>query len=218
MSNPGTAAAGQTARASAELQKALADLSLPALQQALSAYTADLGTPGQEPASISKAFGAARDQLNVDFASEKDAEAAYVKQQALQSGMNYNPQAVTQTIGQLGQQLEQQRAQSTRALNFQEAQSGLTQTNQLLSGINQGAGTLLGGSMRFGQNALQSDQLLQQLSQQNQQQGSTYGSLAGSVLGGLAGTYLFPGVGTALGAGLGGALGGAAGGYFGGGH
>lgn len=208
-SNPGTEAAGTTARSSAELQQALSNIALPALRDVLKTGLADLGQPGSEPDSVAKAFGSARESINSDYAATNERGAATIKQQALQSGMNYNPQAVSATISQLGNSLEAQRAQSQRALSFQEAQAGQNQTNQLLSQINQGAGSVLSGSLRFGQNALGSDQLLSNLYAQNQQQGATYGGLLGSVIG----TAIYPGLGTALG----GAVGGLAGGLIGGG-
>lgn len=214
MQNPGTEAAGQQARATAELQQTLSGIALPALRDVLGISLSDLGQPGQEPDSVRRAFGDARQSVNQDYAAANERGTAAIRQQALQSGMNYNPQAVSATVAQLGSSLEQQRAQSQRALSFQESQAGLTQTNQLLSMINSGAGNLLSGSLRFGLNALGADQTLSQLYAQNQQQGSVYGSLAGTVIGGLLGTVA--GGNTYLGASLGGAAGGALGGLIGG--
>ena len=209
MSQPDNTA-GTTAKASAELERALAGISLPAITEALNAFTADLGQPGQEPSSIRKAYGEVRSNLRQDFESVKNSAAATVKQQALQSGMNYNPQAVNEALTTVATNLQGSEMQQLRALNFAESQAGLNQTNALLSNITGTAGNLLSGAFRFGGNALQSDQILRQYQQQAQQQGSTYGALAGSILG----TLIYPGIGTALG----GALGGAAGGYFGGGY
>ena len=206
-SNPGTEAAGQTAQSAANLQQALSNIALPALQDVLGTSLADLGSPGQEPNSVSKAFGDARNSVNQDSQAANASGSAAIQQQALQSGQPYNRQAVSDTMTQLGSGLEQQRAQSQRALSFQEAQAGQNQTNQLLSSINQGAGSILSGSMRFGTNAMSSDQLLSNLYAQNQQQGATYGS----VIGGLIGSYFGP-VGTAAGAGIGGLAGVAIGG------
>lgn len=204
---PGADAAGTTAKASAELQRQLADLSLPAIKEALGQWGADLGTPGQEPSSIRRAYGQARASLREDFAGNEEVAAATLKQQALQSGGNANPGAVNEAMGLLGQRLASSEGQQMRALNFQEAQAGLNQTNSLLSNITGASGNLLSGSFRFGGQALQADQLLAQYQQQQSQQYSTYGALAGSILG----TIAYPGIGTAIG----GALGGAAGGYFG---
>lgn len=205
--------AGTTARASAELQSQLAGLSLPAIKEALAAWTADLGTPGQEPSSIRKAFGDLRTGVKQDFADNRERSAAYIKQQALQSGTNYSPQAMSETMSQLSSGLRSSEAQQLRAINFQEAQAGLTQTNSLLSNITGTAGQTLSGSMRFGGNALQSDQLLAQYEQQQRQQNAQYGAYAGTAIGGLLGS-IFPGVGTAVGAGVGGAAGGLVGGIW----
>lgn len=204
--------AGTTARASAELQQSLAGLSLPAIKEALAAWSADLGQPGQEPSSIRKAFGNIRAGVKEDFAANRERSAAYIKQQALQSGTNYSPQAMSETMSQLSSGLRSSEAQQLRAINFQEAQAGLTQTNSLLSNITGTAGRTLGGSLSFGGNALQSDQLFAQYEQQQRAQNSQYGSIAGTIAGGLIGTLL--GGQTALGAGLGGAAGGAIGGIW----
>lgn len=203
-SNPGTEAAGQTALSSAQLQQALSNIALPALTDVLSTQVSDLGTPGQEPDSVSKAFGEARQSIQQDYQSSNERGTAAIKQEALQSGMPYNPQAVSATVSQLGSQLEQQRAQSQRALSFQEAQVGQNQTNQMLNSINQGAGSLLSGSLRFGQNSLGADQTLSQIYAQNQQQGTAIGGLIGAAIG----TVAYPGIGTALGGAAGGVVGG----------
>lgn len=207
-SNPGTDAAGQTAFTSAKLQEVLAGLSLPAISQALDAYTADLGRPGEEPVSVRKAFGDTRLQLNNDYAKSKESSAAYLTQQFKQNGSLGGDSVLGYNQSQLGRNIDTNQVQANRSLNFQEAQAGLNQTNQLISGINGVGGNLLSGSLKFGQNALGADQLLAQVSQQNQQQAATYGSLIGAA----AGTVIYPGIGTALGGAVGGAVGG---GFFG---
>jgi hypothetical protein len=112
---------------------------------------------------------------------------------------------------QLSNQLSDSEHQQIRALNFQEAQAGQNQTNQLLSNITGTSGNILSGALRFGGNALQSDQLLQQYQQQQRQQNSQYGSIAGTIVGGAIGTYFGNPV---LGAGLGGSAGGFIGGLW----
>lgn len=206
-------AAGTTARASAELQQTLAGISLPAIREALAAYSADLGQPGQEPSSIRKAFGDVRTGLQQDYAASRERSAAYIKQQALQSGTSYSPQAVSEASTQLAQGLNASEAQQLRAINFQEAQAGLTQTNSLLSNITGTAGRALSGSLQFGGNALQSDQILAQYQAQQRQQNAVYGSIAGTVLGGIFGSIV-PGIGTVAGAGIGAGLGGAGASFF----
>ncbi len=205
--NPGSDAAASTARSSAELQQALSSIALPALRDVLTYSMRDLGQPGSEPDSVSKAFGDARSSIRASYDNSNARGTAAIKQQALQSGQNFNGAALQSTLTQFGSQLDQGRTQSLRALNFQESQAGLNQTNQLLSQVNSGAGSLLSGSMQFGRNALQSDQLLSQLYGQNQAQGAQYGALAGSLIG----TLIYPGIGTALGGALGGVAGGALG-------
>lgn len=217
MSSPDSSAS-QVARSSAELQKKLAGVSLPAIRQALDLMTSDLGSPGQVPGSIQAAFGEVRSGLKEDFEAERDRGAATIRQRALQGGQSYAGGAIRAASERLGMDLSQHEAGALRALRFQEAQTGMAQTNQLLSNISGTAGSLLSGSLRFGSNALQADQVLQSLQAASAQRGSTIGSIAGTVLGGLAGTFIGgPGFGTAAGASLGGAAGGALGGYFGGG-
>lgn len=209
--------AGQVARVSAELQKKLADISLPAITGALDQMTQDLGAPGQVPGSVAAAYGEVRSDMREDFEAERDRGAATIRQRALQGGIGYAGDAIGAATERLGRNLSANEAGSLRALRFQEAQAGLSQTNQLLSNITGSAGSLLSGSLRFGQNALQADQVLQSMQAAAASRGSTIGGIAGTVLGGIAGTFLLPGLGTAAGASLGGALGGAAGGYLGGG-
>jgi hypothetical protein len=214
MSNTGAAAVERSARSSAELEKALADISFPALARALGEQLGDLGAPGSEPASVASQFRQARETLMGDYSAEQERAKADILQQARSSGYNYSPQAISEATSSASRTLASGEARSLRALNFQEANAGLDQTNQMLNAINAGAGNVLSGSFRFGQNALQADQLLAQAIEMRRRQNSTYGGIAGTVVGGILGSY-FPGVGTALGAGVGGALGGAAGGFFG---
>lgn len=212
MSNPAVNAAGETARSSAELQQALADISLPALGTALSAYLKDLGAPGTEPASVASEFRAARETLMGEYSAEEERAKAAILQEAKSSGMNYSPAAVSEAVSETGRMLESGRARTLRSLKFQEANAGMAETNTLLSSINAGAGSVLGGAYRFGSNALTADQLLAQAIAQRQQQNSTYGSIAGTVLGGVLGYFAGNPV---LGASLGSAAGGAVGGFIG---
>jgi len=207
--------AGTTARASAELQNSLAGISLPAIKEALAGYMSDLGQPGQEPASIKKAYGDVRAGLASDYESNRASSSAYLKQQALQSGTNYTPSAMTEASTMLSNQLSDSEHQQIRALNFQEAQAGMNQTNSLLSNITGTSGNILSGALRFGGNALQSDTLLQQYQQMQRQQNSQYGSLAGTIVGGAIGAYVGGPGGATLGAGLGSAGGGLIGGLWG---
>lgn len=214
-SNPGTEAGSAIGRASAELQQIFANLALPAITQGAGAYLADLGQPGQVPASVTRAFGQARESLARDHDTANARGRATLEQSALQSGMAYNPAAVSEASDTLVRTLEDARSRRLRALNFAEANAGQNQTNYLLSQLIGTSGNLLGGSLGFGQNAMQGANFMSQAFQQQQQQGATYGGIAGSIIGGAAGSII-PGLGTAAGAAAGGALGGAAGGYWGG--
>jgi hypothetical protein len=206
MDNPGLDAAGQTARASSELQQALSALALPAIKQAMGAQFEDLAGPGQIPVSVSRAFGQAREATLKDFDTANVRGRATIQQASLQSGLHYDPASVSAASVQLGQSLDESRANAIRALNFKEANAGLNQTNYLLSQLTGESGQLLSGAMNFGGNALQSSNLLSQQYQQGAQTGGTIGSVLGAVIGTAAGGN------TALGAGLGGLVGS----YFGG--
>lgn len=188
---------------------------MPALGLAGQSAIADLGAPGTEPASVRSAFATARLKTEQDYDSASARAQAEIKQEAGQSGMNYSPAAVSETTSLATQSIDQARSQSLRGLAFDEANSGLSQTNFLLSSLIRTGGTAASGAMGFGQGAIGAGQILSSLAQQGQQQGATYGSLIGTVAGGVLGSY-FPGVGTAVGAGLGSAAGGALGGWLGG--
>lgn len=212
-SDPGAAAAGQQARSAAELQQQLTGVALPYLTKALASYEADLGAPGSIPANVASEFRTARETLMGDYSAEQERAKAEIIQQAKQSGMDYSPAAINETLATAHQALESGRARSLRALSFQEANAGLAETNALLSSINAGAGSVLSGSYRFGANALSVDDMLSQAIARRRAQNSQYGSIAGTIVGGLLGTLA--GGQTVLGAGLGGAAGGALGGFFG---
>lgn len=203
-SSEGTEQQADIGRASAELQQLFASFALPALQQTSRAHLLDLGAPGSIPASVRAAYGQARERTNADFEHAESAGRATVNQAALQSGMAYNPSALSDSGDALAMELNRARAQRMQALRFQEAQAGQNQTNYLLSQLTQTSGNLMQGSLGFGQNAFQAGGLLNQMSQQQGQQGSLYGSIVGGVLG----SILSPGAGTAVGSAAGGAVGG----------
>jgi len=205
-SNPGQESASAISRVSAELQQIMASLALPAITQAAGANLADLGQPGQLPLSVQRAFGEARAGVNTDAETSNARGAATIRQAALQSGMNYNPGALTEATDAYSRQLESIRTRRIRALQFQEANAGQNQTNLLLSQLIGSGGQLLGGALGFGQGALQGANIAGQAYQQASGQNATYGSVIGGILGSIIpGTQ---GWGTALGAAAGGAIGG----------
>jgi hypothetical protein len=212
-SNPGQESASAIQRASAELQQITAGLALPAMTQAAGAWLADLQQPGQEPLSVRRAFGEARAGVNADAETANAGGRATIRQASLQSGMAYNPAALSEATDAYSRQLEQIRIRQMRSLQFQEAQAGQNQTNQLLSQLIGTGGSILSGAGGYGQGALQGANLMSGISQQTSRQNSTYGSIAGTVIGGLLGSVV-PGLGTTVGAGLGGAAGGAIGGMW----
>lgn len=216
MSGPNDQGTGRVARVTAEIQRMLAGEALPAIKESADAQMSDLGDPGQIPSSVAKAFGEARRATNEAYDDASARGAAALKQQATQSGMNYNPGAVSEAATTLDKNMQASRSQTVRALAFEEAQYGMNQTNALLGNLTGQAGNLFSGALGFGQNAQNAFGVVNQYQQQRQQQSAQIGSVAGTILGGVVGS-LVPGLGTVVGAGLGGAAGGAVGGYFGGG-
>jgi hypothetical protein len=179
------------------------------MTQASQAWLADLQQPGMEPLSVRRAFGEARAGLSTDTETANASGRATIRQAALQSGMNYNPAALSEATDAYSRQLEQIRVRRMRALQFQEAQAGQNQTNQLLTQLIGSGGSLLSGAGGYGQGALQGANLMGQISQQTSQQNATYGSIAGTVIGGLLGTVAGnPYLGASLGGAAGGAIGG----------
>lgn len=209
--NPGQEAASGVSRAVAELQQTTSTLALPAMRDAAAAWLSDLGTPGQLPESVRTAFSQARTDVNQDAAASGVRGAATIRQAALQSGMGYNPGALSEATDNYQQQLEQIRIRRLRSLQFQEAQAGQGHTNALLGQLIGTGGNILGGAGGYGANALQGANLLNQAYAQQSSQNATYGSIAGTIIGGALG---MAGGNPMLGASLGGAAGGAIGGSW----
>jgi hypothetical protein len=211
MSDPGSEAAGQQSRASAELSETLARLGLPALNTVIDTAKKDLGAPGSEPASVQRAYGEARQRTVQDFQTAQEGGKNLIEQQAKQQGLNYEPGAISSATSNLGRTMEIDKSNTLRALNFQEAQQGMSQQNSLINSLFGAGGNALSGSLKFGQNSLQSDQLMQQISARNASMGSTIGGLVGTGLGialsGYTGGLSIP-VGAAAGGAIGGWIGG----------
>lgn len=204
----GAALQGSIARSAAEFQKAFADTALPSIKEAAGLLLNDLN-PGGPPSSVSAAFGTARSTMTANFEADKKRAAAGVNQEALQSGLNYSPAAVSEVQEGLRRQIESDQGQRMRALNFEEANVGMNQTNRLIASLLQTGSQTAQGSIGFGNNANFGASLLSQIQGRNRSQNSTYGSIAGTVVGGAIGYFAGnPFLGASLGGAAGGAIGG----------
>lgn len=210
--NEGTKLQGEIARASAEFQANFAREALPSIREAAGLMMGELN-PGGPPTGVQSAFSEARSTLKGEFEADRKRAAAAIKQEALQSGMNYSPAAVTEAITGAETNIARDQGARMRALNFEEANVGMNQTNRLIGNLLKTGSATAQGGIAFGGNALNSASILSALNQQNSQQNATYGSMIGTVAGGLLGSLAF-GVGAAPGAAAGGAVGGLVGGWF----
>jgi hypothetical protein len=174
----------------------------------------DLGSPGTEPASVRRQYAQARGELDSGFDAAQKISKAGIEQEIKQAGYRDVQGATGAVVQQAQRSIARSQGQARSALAFQEASSGLNQTNYLLSNIGKVGGSLASGALAFGGNAMQSGNILSALNQQNSQMASGYGSLIGTVAGGALGLWAGN---PYLGASLGGAAGGAVGGWIGGG-
>jgi hypothetical protein len=208
MNDAGSDVQGSVALTSAELQKALSGVAIPALRSGIAKLLADLGDPGQEPASVKKEYAQARTQSMADFDAAQKSSEAGIRQELLQSGGRFSPQATAEAVGSSARLIDRSRSQSLSALDFSEANQGMQQTDFLLSALGGAGRSAASGALGFGANASGAGGIMSQISQRNAAQGSTYGALAGTLIGALFGGYGAP---------IGAALGGVAGGIYGGG-
>jgi len=177
-------------------------VALPQLKDILGRVTSDL-TPGGISPSVQAAFGTARTGINKDFATEGRAEKAYLNQAAAQSGGIFNTNQLSDAQVMAAHNLDTERRNAQRNLDFQEASAGMGQFNTLINLLSGGSGAALGIGSGFG--AAQAQAIGGYSSSSPGQ-----GALAGAASGAAIGSQLYPGWGTAIGGVLG-----AAGGYFG---
>ena len=171
----------------------------------------DLGEPGSEPASVKRYFAEAKAESDKEFDAARMRTKAGIEQEVKQAGGLSNQAATSEAVSRAMRSIGRGQSQSNASMRFQEANAGLGQTNFLLSALERTGLGLSQGAMGFGNNAIQSGQILSAYGRQNAQAGSTYGSLVGTALGGALGYFAGN---PYLGASLGSAAGGAAGGYF----
>ena len=199
--SPREAASAEAARTQAYLSQSLFQVAAPELRSVLGSVRNELGgANGMMPGSVSDAFAEIRSGVSSDFDSALRTQGASLKQKALQSGEVNTEPGVNQAYLSAALTLEQDRAQAMRRLNFQQAQAGLGQYNQLLSLLGQGSGAALNLAQGFSGN--------QQAAIGGQSGQSQFGSaLGGAATGASVGSYFGP-YGTVIG-GVGGGLAGA---------
>jgi hypothetical protein len=174
---------------------------LPELSQMLAVVRRELGTGG-EPADIKSIYGAARNQLNQGYDQAGPDTLGLLKQQALQSGQRFLPGQVQGAYSSYLTGLEQDRSQALRRLQFGEQQAGLSQYDQLLNLLGQGAGEGLNLARGYTANQAAAIGGLSQSSQFGStlggatagaglgaSVGGVYGAAAGAIGGGLLGYF-----------------------------
>ena len=198
-------AAGEAARTNAQLSGELWDQSKGPLGDILSMLQGGLaGGPNAIPENVHKQFDTARDQNNLGYDSAIRANRELAGARSRSSGQIYSTGELDSAIAQGTFALNQSRAQATRNLNFQEAQAGMGQYNQMLGLLGQGANTAIGMGQGMGQAQLAG---IGGMNGSSPWAGAAAGAAGGAATGSVAGPY---------GAIIGGVIGGAAG-YFGGG-
>ena len=198
-------AAGEAARTNAQLAGSLWDQSKGPLSEILEMLKSGVGGGVNAiPENVSKQFDTARQQNDLGYDSAIKANRELAGARARTSGQPYSTGELDAAISQGTWALNQSRETATRNLNFQEAQAGMGQYNQMLSLLGQGGNTAIG----MGQGMTQA-----QLAGINgMSSGGGWGGAASGAAGGAAtGTSVYPGWGTVIG----GVLGGVAG-YYGG--
>ena len=171
---------------------------------ALSDFIKDLGKPGEEPASVRKAFTEARTMQDQQFASQKESLPLTAQQQARSSGFRGGAGAVENSSADALYQLEGQRRKSQNLLQMQESDAAVSQRDFDLSqilGISEGG---ISSSFGYNRNAINAAGM----NTKNPWGGALSGAMSGASVGSVGG---WPG------AIVGGVLGGVGGYYSGGG-
>ena len=140
--SPQELAATKAQQANFDYQGTLSGISLPGIKATLESLQRQLGSGGLNQ-DVHAAFDSARSELGQGYENATMSAGNLTRQQALQSGEVYQPSQINDAITLQATQLDQQRVQGMRNLQFQEAQAGLTQYNQLMNLLGQGSGAAL---------------------------------------------------------------------------
>lgn len=183
--SPQQSASAEAARGQAQRAGQLADVSLPQLSSILSRITADIGGGGI-PASVQSAYNTARTGVNADFATAGKGQQAYIPQAFAQAGGIYNTNQVSDAMTTAATNLDFERRQALKNLDFQEAEAGLGQFNSLMNLLGAGAGT--GLNLATGFSGAQS-QAIGGLPSQSTGWGALSGAMGGAGAGATFGPY-----------------------------
>lgn len=205
--------AAQVQAAAAQHQNDLFNLGAPGVRLALGDFMSDLGTAGQNPASIQALYAGLFDTSNRQFQQAEDTAGASTAQMALQSGYRGATGAVGEQAQNTILQLETARRSNQRSLQQQQVDASISQRDFNLSqilGIGTGMGQQAMGSYN---NALG---ITGTFNNSNPWGSAASGFASGAVTGAMGGSVV-PGLGTVAGGLIGGIVGGAAGYFQGGG-
>lgn len=122
---------------------------MPQLSDIIGRVGQDLNATGVAP-SVHAQYGAARRGTESDFAQVGRGQQAYIGQQFAQSGGIYNTNQIADARMNAALTLDTQRKGALRNLQFQEAESGLSQYNTLLQLLGTGSAQALGLGGAFG--------------------------------------------------------------------
>lgn len=196
--SPMQASSAEAARSQAQRSSQLADVSLPQLKDILGRTLGDI-TGGMSPI-VQKAFGEARTGIQSDFAAAGKGEQAYIPQAFAQAGGIYNTNQIEDAKLTAAQNLDFERRQAMKRLDFQEAEAGLSQYNSLLNLLGSGVGT--GLNLAQGFSGTQSQAIA---GMSNQSPG--WGAIGGAASGAGIGAQFGGGYGALIGALIGGGAG-----------
>lgn len=208
--SPQAEAAGEQAAWQAGLAEQLSGLTAPELRQLtgqLSGMLKSTDSSGRMGLDRS-VLSSAKSQLNAGYDQAGRGSRESIAYNALRAGEGrMGSPVVSSAIGQAATSLDRDRASALRNLEFMSAQSSLSDYNQVLSLLGQGANASLGLAQGFsGASGAAIGGLSNQSQLGNTMAGFGTGASAGAAIG-----SVIPGVGTVIGGLVGGVVGGAAG-------
>lgn len=194
MTSPRDQAAGDLAQTQAQLNRTLANESFPMLQQTLARITAQLQNGGDQ--ATNAAFANAQRDLDAGYAQQSRSSAELFRQQAKQSGMEFDPAQIQATIGQNQRNLDTSQFIASKELEYQKAGAGLQNYNYLMNLLGTGGNQMVGLGQGFVGNQMNAIAGMNSMS-------PGQGALGGMATGAGIGTQIYPGWGTVIGAAVG---------------
>jgi len=204
MGSEGQEQSAELQKLQAQHQKDLFAIGYPGLKLSLSDFIKDLGKPGEEPASVKKAFTEANALQQQQFTSQAESTPLTAQQQAKQSGFRGGAGSVDRASSEALFQLESQRRKSQNLMAAQETDAAVSQRDFDLSqilGISEGG---IQSSFGYNRNALSAAGMNTKNPWGSALSGAASGALSGGSVGGWPGAIV-------------GGVAGGLGGYFSGG-